>query len=123
MNEASAERETMDQHRAREESRRTRARLTVHHRQRQVVDDLPVRESLFDGSFLSRGVVVVLDEVSNEPLVLGLLLKEDSETERVEEPPSEGVKEVRDEERSTGEGGKEHGTESVGEEEYEREVG
>jgi len=67
--------------------------------------------------------VVVLDEVSNEPLVLGLLLKEDSETKGVEEPPSEGVQEVRDEERSTGEGGEEHGTESVGEEEDEREVG
>lgn len=67
--------------------------------------------------------MVVLDEVSNKPLVLGLFLKEDSETERVEKSPSESVEEVGDEERSTGERGEEHGTEGVGEEKDEGEIG
>lgn len=56
----------------------------VGHAKRDIVEDLPIAKRLFDGSLFSRGVVVVLDEVSDEPLGLGLLLEEETQSERVE---------------------------------------
>ena len=95
----------------------------VRHAERDVVEDLPVVERLLDSSLLSLGVVEVLDKVADEPLVLRLLLEDESEAERVEQSPRERVEEVGDQEWAATERGEQHRHDGVGEQEDEQEVG
>lgn len=113
--------------------------LTVRHEQAEVVGRFPVAESILDGlaqqgqvsfrrsrdrtgpksTYLALGlVVVVLKEVSNDPLLLALRLERQAEPERVEQAPREGVDESEGDLHLGSEGG-EHYTED-GVERYER---
>lgn len=72
---------------------------TIRHAQAQIVHALPLRERLPNSAVcvVVVGVVIVLHKVPDEKLALTLSLKEESQTERVERRPGEGVCEVHDE--------------------------
>jgi hypothetical protein len=82
-----------------------------------------VAKRLLDGTFLAIGVVVVLDEMTDEPSVLGLLGEECAEAEGVEDSPSEGVSTVSGEKGGRAERRGEGGEQSVGDDEQGEEVG
>ena len=71
--------------------------LTVRHAHAHVVDLLPVLEGLPDCTLTTilLGIMVVLQEVADEELVLGLCTEQEAEADRVEQTPSEGVHEVQ----------------------------
>lgn len=71
---------------------------SVGHDQTQVENALPMSKRFLDCALLSIRVVVVLDKVTDEPSVLGLLGEERAETEGVEESPGKGVGDVSNEE-------------------------
>ena len=72
---------------------------TISHTHAHIIDCLPVRESLDDGTLtdILLGIVVVLQEVANHKLVLALGTKELAEANVVDEDPRQGMNEMQDE--------------------------
>ena len=71
--------------------------LTVRHAHAHVVDLLPVLERLPDRTLTAilLGIMVVLQEMADEELVLGLCAEQETEADGVEQAPREGVHEVQ----------------------------
>ena len=71
--------------------------LTVRHAHAHVVDLLPVLERLPNRTLTTilLGIMVVLQEVADEELVLGLCAEQETEADGVEQAPCEGVHEVQ----------------------------
>jgi hypothetical protein len=85
---------------------------TISHTHAHIIDCLPVREGLNDGTLtdILLGIVIVLQEVANQELVLALGTKKLAKANVVDEDPRQGMEEMQDKGSSGREcGDKRHG--------------
>lgn len=84
----------------------------VHHDQRGVVNDFPVRKGGIDG-FIAVAINVVLEIMPHHPLVFRLSMQQQTQTARVECPPRQRIQIVRYDRTLGTQGGHQMGHQSV----------